>query len=105
MCRNLRARISRASVKTRRSSERLFAALEIIGEATKNLPDTIRNKGPDVEWRSIAGMRDKLIHHYFGVDYAIVWDVITSKLPSLRSSLTSISDELQKSAGDGDDDE
>lgn len=50
-------------------------SLEIIGEAAKKLPDSMRAGYPDVEWRKVTGMRDRLIHDYFGVDHTIVWDV------------------------------
>ncbi len=59
-------------------------SLEIIGEAVKNLPDDFRSKYPLVDWRGYAGMRDKLIHHYFGVDYDIVWDSLKNELPELK---------------------
>ena len=57
--------------------------LEIIGEATKNLPNDIRQKYPQVEWRKIAGLRDIVIHGYFGIDYEILWDIIQNKIPDL----------------------
>ena len=51
-------------------------SLEIIGEAVKNLPEEFRASHPEVEWRPIAQMRDRLIHGYYGVDYQLVWDVV-----------------------------
>lgn len=59
-------------------------SLEIIGEASKKLPEEIKAMQPDIEWRKVTGMRDRLIHDYFGVDYTIVWDVATTKFPDLR---------------------
>lgn len=58
-------------------------SIEIIGEATKQIPDEMRDKYPRVEWRAMAGMRDRLIHAYFSIDYDIVWDVIVHEIPKL----------------------
>jgi uncharacterized protein with HEPN domain len=65
-------------------------SLEIIGEATKRVPENLRQKYPHVDWRAMAGMRDRLIHGYFGVDYDIVWDVVTNKVPQLWQDVTTI---------------
>jgi len=65
-------------------------SIEVIGEAVKQIPESLRHKYPAIEWRAIAGMRDRLIHGYFGVDYEIVWDVITNKLPALERDIQQI---------------
>jgi uncharacterized protein with HEPN domain len=56
-------------------------SFEIIGEAVKNLSDDFKDDNPKIKWKEIAGMRDKLIHHYFGVDWDIVWEVINTRIP------------------------
>ena len=65
-------------------------ALEVVGEATKFIPSSVRNKFKDVPWKAMAGMRDKLIHEYFGVNVRIVWNTITKDLPQVVPALTEI---------------
>ena len=65
-------------------------SLEIIGEAAKNLPEEFRLGNPSVDWRGMAGMRDRLIHSYFGVDYDLVWDVVANHVPELQRSVTAL---------------
>lgn len=65
-------------------------SIEIIGEATKKIPAAMRKRHSHIEWRAMAGMRDKLIHGYFGVDYDLVWDVAKNKSPLLRLQLEAI---------------
>ena len=70
-------------------------SLEIIGEAAKKVSQDVRDQQPEIEWRKIMGMRDKLIHNYFGVDYIIVWDVATTKLSDIREKLHDLLDILK----------
>lgn len=64
--------------------------LEVIGEASKGVPEAIRNLNPRIEWRQIAGLRDVLIHHYFGVNLDIVWDILENELDELEQNLRSM---------------
>ncbi|HEY4032533.1 MAG TPA: DUF86 domain-containing protein [Ktedonobacteraceae bacterium] len=61
--------------------------LEIIGEATKNLPDEFRKKHSDIPWKRMAGLRDVIIHQYFGIEYNIIWDTVVSLLPILKKQI------------------
>jgi uncharacterized protein with HEPN domain len=68
----------------------VIRALEIIGEASKKIPDKIKTSYSDIPWREIAGMRDKLIHDYFGVDIDVVWKTAVEDIPSIFNSLNQI---------------
>ncbi len=69
-------------------------AIEIMGEATKNIPDTTRNEYPQVPWKRIAGMRDKLIHGYFGVDMVTLWKAAKQDAPQLKGLISKIKEEI-----------
>lgn len=83
--------VSKSSFMQDETLKRAFVrSIEVIGEAVKFVPDSLRQQHPNVEWRAVAGMRDKLIHYYFGVDYEIVWDVVTNKIPGLVREIEQI---------------
>lgn len=65
----------------------VMRALEVLGEASKLVPDHVRAEAPAIPWRAVAGMRDKLIHAYFNVDVAIVWATATVDLPAILPDL------------------
>jgi len=68
----------------------ILRELEIIGEAAKNIPPSFKNKHPEVPWKEIIGTRDIIIHHYFGVDLDIVWNIINKNLPDLKKKIENI---------------
>jgi len=65
-------------------------SLEIIGEATKKLSESFKMQNTDIEWKKIAGTRDKLIHDYYGIDYEIVWNILTQKIEQLHDYLSKL---------------
>jgi len=71
-------------------SSAVIRKFEIIGEATKQIPEDIRNAYPDVQWKEMAGMRDRLIHFYFGVKYELVWHTIKDVIPLLKPIINKI---------------
>jgi len=68
-------------------SRACLKSLEIIGEASRNISEDLRMAHPEVPWRQMTGLRNKLVHHYFGVDWEIVADVLKNELPGLRQDI------------------
>lgn len=67
---------------------------EIIGEAAKNIPEEIKEKYPAIPWKDMSGMRDRLIHFYFGIKYELVWETIKKEIPKVKPPLKKIIDDL-----------
>lgn len=79
-----------------KTSSAVIRKFEIIGEATKHIPGWLGEKHPEIPWKRMAGMRDRLIHVYFGIDYRLVWDAIKIEIPGLKPKLKKILAELEK---------
>jgi|SaaInl4_200m_RNA_FD_contig_31_1585851_length_485_multi_7_in_0_out_0_1 uncharacterized protein with HEPN domain len=77
-------------------AKRAFArSFEIIGEASKNIPDAFKEEHSEIEWKEMARMRDRLIHHYFGVDYYIVWDTVEANIPKLKKQIETLIEDFK----------
>lgn len=82
-------------LKDKKTINAVIRSIEVIGEAAKNIPDALREKYINVPWKKMAGMRDKLIHEYFGIDLEIVWQVIKNDLPPVKPLIIKVMEELE----------
>jgi len=80
-------------LSSRQLQDSIIRRIEIIGEAVKNVASDIKEKNPNIPWNEVVGMRDILIHQYFGVDLDLTWDVINEDLPKLKNQITAIINE------------
>jgi uncharacterized protein with HEPN domain len=76
-------------------SSAVIRKFEIVGEATKNIPEEIRQKYPAIPWKDMSGMRDRLIHFYFGIKYELVWETIKKEIPKVKPLVKKILDDLE----------
>ncbi len=79
-------------LEDRKTQDAVVRNLEIIGEAVKNISGNFKSKYPQIPWKDLAAVRDRLIHHYFGVNLEIVWTILKEDLPNLREEIQKISD-------------
>lgn len=82
-------------IKDEKTVYAVIRCFEVMGEAAKNIPKHLRDKHPSVPWKRISGMRDKLIHEYFGVDYEILWQTIKRRLPEIKPALENMLKRLE----------
>jgi uncharacterized protein with HEPN domain len=83
----------------KKTKDAVIRNLEIIGEAVKNLSEDLKDNHPDVPWKQISGMRDKMIHKYFSVNLELVWEVVEQHLPPLKSKVDKLLDDFSKGIG------
>lgn len=80
--------------KDERTKDAVLRNMEVIGEAVKNIPNNVKEGYPDIDWKGAAGMRDKLIHEYFGVSFSVVWETVKNDLPPLKKGIEKILNEM-----------
>lgn len=78
-----------------KTSDAVIKRFENIGEATKHIPEEIKVRYPEIPWKEMAGMRDKLVHFYFGVKHELVWTAIKSRIPAIKPIIEKMVNELQ----------
>jgi len=88
-------------IKSIQLQDSIIRRIEIIGEAVKNLPDDVKNSYPEVPWKKIAGMRDVLIHEYFGIDLELTWQVVQKDIPDLKRKIMKIKHDLKNKILEG----
>lgn len=81
-------------LKSTQLQDSVIRRIEVIGEAIKNFPEEVKEAHSDIPWKKIIGMRDILIHQYFGVDLNLTWEVIKEDIPELKKQIISIKDQL-----------
>jgi uncharacterized protein with HEPN domain len=74
------------------------SAIEVIGEAANNVPDRIKSENPDIPWRDMAALRNRIIHGYFRIDYSIVWNVIGADLPDVEPKISALLQKMEEHA-------
>ena len=87
-------------LKDDKTCDAVIRCIEVIGEATKNIPEEIRIRYPSISWRDLAGMRDKIIHSYFTVDFETVWLVVKEDIPRLKPILKKVLKNLKETGQD-----
>lgn len=80
--------------KDKKTINAVIRSIEVIGEASKKIPKSIRERYPAIPWRKVSGMRDKMIHEYFGVDVEILWKTIKEDIPPLESLIRKVLEDL-----------
>ena len=77
-------------LEDKKTQDAVVRNLEIVGEAAKNISRELKDENPQIPWKDLAGVRDKLIHHYFGVNFDIVWSIVKEELPEVLAQLEEI---------------
>ncbi|GAB6102194.1 DUF86 domain-containing protein [Thermococcus atlanticus] len=80
--------------KDRKTIDAVLRNLEIIGEAAKHIPESIRMQHPEIPWKRVIGLRNVVIHHYFGVDLSIIWVIVKKQLPELKNAIIILLEEM-----------